>query len=600
MSRAILLTLLLAAAPLGAQQATPEAVAAAVRAEVDAAELRRHAEAIVRHQRPSGSAGENAAIDYIVETLRAEGVPVEVHTFQAYTSDPVSARIEVPGTDFTPRAITLSFSTSTRGLEAELVDLGSLRDLPELEVGTGERVALPAAVAAAPHLAAVRGRIALVSGQPRNGPTAVLQRLGALAVIYVNPEERLNDLIVTSTWGNPSLRNAHRLELLPVAQIAAGDGARLRELMAVGRQRARISTEVRTGWMPLRLAVATIPAPAGAAAPFALLGGHIDAWYHGATDEGASNAAMVSLASGFHRQRDRLRRGLVIAWWPGHSNGRYAGSTWFADQYFDRLRERGVAYLNIDGVGQTGAVRLGANTTASLAPLAEAVVRGREDVAIRPTRPGRNSDQSFNGIGLPLLQLNRTRRAEDGGYWWWHTPDDTFDKIDFEVLERDAELYADALAEILVAPQLPIDPVAEVEELGELLAARQESAGDRFDLRPVLARQRRLLEAVRAVTPAWREGMGMELDLAMLRVLRPLHRVVHSPSDPFHPDPGLTTELLPGLDPLSILAAEPPHTDRYRFAETSLLRERNRLTEALDEALREVELLRARIEGRRP
>ena len=47
--------------------------------------------------------------------------------------------------------------------------------------------------------------VAIVTGQPRNVPTAVMQQLGAVAVVFVNPEERLNDLIVTSTWGTPSL-----------------------------------------------------------------------------------------------------------------------------------------------------------------------------------------------------------------------------------------------------------------------------------------------------------------------------------------------------------------------------------------------------------
>ena len=47
--------------------------------------------------------------------------------------------------------------------------------------------------------------------------------------------------------------------------------------------------------------------------------------------------------------------------------------------------------------------------------------------SVRITPPGRNSDQSFNGVGLPLLQINHSRTSEDGGYWWWHTPDDTRD-----------------------------------------------------------------------------------------------------------------------------------------------------------------------------
>jgi hypothetical protein len=81
----------------------------------------------------------------------------------------------------------------------------------------------------------------------------------------------------------------------------------------------------------------------------------------------------------------------------------------------------------------------------------------------------------------------------------------------------------------------------------------------------------------------------------MLAVLRPVYRVMYDPVDPFHPDPGLSVGLLPGLAPVTILAEEEPSSDRYLFAETTLVRERNRLLEALDLALREAERLQARL-----
>jgi Iap family predicted aminopeptidase len=577
----------------GAASSAVQELATAVRNGITPAGLREHAEAIVRYERPSGSPGENAAIDHIVTSLREAGVPVEVHTFQAYTSDPVAAAVEVPSTGFAPEAITVAFSGAANRLEAPLVDVGTLSDLPELEVGTGERLALPDegnGVRADPRLAAVRGAIALVEGQPRNVSATVLARLGAVGVIFVNPEERLNDLIVTTTWGNPSLRNAHRLPDLPVVQVKKSAGDQLRELLAREPIRVRISAQVETGWRPLRLVVARIPGP-DPEAPFALLGGHIDAWYHGATDEGASNAAMVELAKGFHRHRDHLRRGLVVAWWPGHSNGRYAGSTWYADQFFDELRRRGVAYLNVDGIGQMGAKRFGANTTASLEQVAIDAVRNRVGVKIQPRRPGRNSDQSFNGIGLPLLQLNHSRLPEDGGYWWWHTPEDTFDKIDFEVLKTDTDLYVDALARLLAAPRFPVDLVAEVRGLGEELAARQQVAGDRLALAEVWHRHERLLDLVSALHASGGVPTTPDADLALLRILRPLHRVLYTPLDPYHPDPGVESGLLQGFSAVEILGREQPGSSRYRFAETSLLRERNRLLEALDEAIREAAAL---------
>ncbi len=594
-----------ACAPAGEREATrpadgsTAALAEAVIASVTVGGLERHARAIVTHERASGSPGENAAIDSIVASLRADGVSVEVHAFDTYASDPVSASVRVPAAGLALPAITMAYSGSAAGLSGRLVDVGSLSDLPGLEVGTGELLALEGAAALdgldRSGLPDLRGAIALVEGQPRNVPTAALALLGAAGVVFTNPEERVNDLIVTSTWGTPSLRSYHRLPRIPTVQVAKSGGDRLRALLAGGPVEAEIDAEVATGRKTLRLAVSRVEGPTPDA-PYVLLGGHIDAWYHGGTDEGASNAVMVELAKAFHAQRDHLRRGLVVAWWPGHSNARYAGSTWFADHHFEELRQRAVAYLNIDGVGQIDAVRLSSTATASMDALARRVVReatGRTELA--GSTPGRNSDQSFNGVGMPLLQFNHARSAEDGGYWWWHTPDDTYDKIDFDILRDDAALYARALAHLTADPVLPIDMVAEVEALGAHIRRRAEQSAGRFDLAGPLGRQQELLARVRALVASLPGREGPDLDRAMLGVLRPVYGVLYDPVDPFHPDPGFAVGLLPGLAPVTILAEEDPSSDRYLFAETTLVRERNRLLEALDRALEAAEDLEARL-----
>jgi hypothetical protein len=471
--------------------------------------------------------------------------------------------------------------------------------LPELEVGTGEVLALAGDASlrgpAPTALPDLRGAIALVEGQPRNVPTAALELLGVVGVIFSNPEERLNDLIVTSTWGTPSLRNYQRLPKIPTVQVTRGDGDRLRERLRAGPVTVEIDAEVRTGRTPLRLAVARIEGPSPDA-PYVLLGGHIDGWYHGGTDEGASNAAMVELARAFHANRDRLRRGLVVAWWPGHSNARYAGSTWFADHYFSELRDRAVAYLNIDGVGQIDANDVSSTATASMDGLARRVVRAAlAQDELDGSTPGRNSDQSFNGVGLPLLQFNDARSAEVGGYWWWHTPDDTSDTIDVEVRKKDAGLDVRAGAHLTTDPVLPIDLAAEVEALGTEIERRAEQSAGRLDLREAIGRQRALLDAVRALEPALPGREGVDIDRAMLAVLRPVYRVLYDPVDPFHPDPGFSVGLLPGLAPVTILAEEDPASERYLFAETTLVREKNRLLEALDTALAEAHALGSRL-----
>jgi hypothetical protein len=142
---------------------------------------------------------------------------------------------------------------------------------------------------------------------------------------------------------------------------------------------------------------------------------------------------------------------------------------------------------------------------------------------------------------------------------------------------------------------LPIDLAAEVEALGTEIERRAEQSAGRLDLREAIGRQRAVLEAVRALGPSLAGHAGVDVDRAMLAVLRPVYRVLYDPVDPFHPDPGFSVGLLPGLAPVTILAEEDPASERYLFAETTLVREKNRLLEALDTALAEAQALGSRL-----
>jgi len=578
---------------------TPADVMALIEAakqEVTVANMESELDSIVQYDRLSGSPGEFAAVEYLRQTLEAEGIHAAVDTFLAYISDPVSANVEVPGTNFAPEAITVSGSGTVRGLRGQAVDLGALSDLPPMLTETGELLSLdaqgPAGSTSSSTLPDLTGRIALVTGQPRPDPVIQLGRMGAAGIVFINPEERLNDLTVTSVWGGPSLLNYHRVPTLPVAEIKRSDGDRLRSMMASGPIRLKISTETKTGWKELRLLTATIPGRPTEDAPYVLAGGHLDAWYHGGTDNAGANVAMLETVRAFHRHRGQLERGLVMAWWPGHSNGRYAGSAWFVDNSFDELRRGAVAHVNYEGMGQIEAKRFSANATASLNGMTQDVFTGEVGDTVRITPPGRNSDQSFNGVGLPLLQLNHSRLAEDGGYWWWHTPEDTRDKVSAEVLKVDTDLYISALGRLLATPVLPLSISATVERLGSILRERQEIAADHFDLSEAIARQEELLEAVRSLEADLNTTMaGRNLDLGLVAVLRPLHRVLYTLLGAYHPDPAVSEGSLPGLNPVEMLAANDPSTDRYQFALTTLRRELPRILEAIDTARERVERL---------
>ena len=530
--------------------------------EVSPDELERHSREIVRHVRPSGSPGEFAAIDYIARELRADGISVEVHELSVYVSDPVRASFRIESgapVDFPALTQAFSASTSPSGVVAEVVDLGRGREADYSRVEA-------------------RGKLVLVDGLADPEGVQAAQNAGAVGAVFAATADRVNEMTVGPIWGTPSPGDLRLLPRIPSVAVSRDAGAEIRKRLESGPVRGRVMTEVSSGFKTLRLPVATVTAPRDPEG-FVLLGGHIDAWHHGANDEGASNAAMVEMARIAHRHRGELARGLKVAWWPGHSNGRYAGSTWYADRFWIELRDHAFAYLNIDGVGQKEASRFTAVATAELEPLARAIVKEQASVDPEVGRPGRNSDQAFYGIGLPLLQFNHERTEDIGGYWWWHTPEDTFDKIDFDILAVDTKLYVEALHRLLTEPLPPLDLSAAAAELEQILSARN---GD-LDLSPAIERARRL-EALLARIEALLAGARVDADLArrVVRTLRPVLRVMYQERGPYHQDLALEHPLLPGL------ATDPRASE---FARAHLVREMNRLVDHLDQALAEAEAL---------
>jgi N-acetylated-alpha-linked acidic dipeptidase len=81
-----------------------------------------------------------------------------------------------------------------------------------------------------------------------------------------------------------------------------------------------------------------------------VLGNHRDAWTFGAVDPNSGTTAMLELARGFGeltRQGWKPRRTIILCSWDAEEQG-LIGSTEWAEENADELREKAVAYLNVD------------------------------------------------------------------------------------------------------------------------------------------------------------------------------------------------------------------------------------------------------------
>lgn len=561
---------------------------------IDADRMMRDVEYLSTLQRHAGTEDEAKAFRYIADQCRAAGIEdVREYAFDAFLSFPIQGTLTIAGIG-PVKAKTRAFATSTKGEEI-----------------SGEIVFVPTKGGTALFSGDgshdyddidVRGKI-VISDRGRPDTILAAGRAGALCHIHywASDEDAIHEQISTTIWGTPTPETIGRLPIIPSLGVTRNDGLRIAEAAKAGGLRGTFSTVVQTEWRRVPIVVAHIPGQFSD--DFAFANGHVDSWYYGTTDNATGNAACLELARVAWQARDELARGVRVAWWTGHSQGRYAGSAWYADNCWEDLHAHAIININIDSPGARGATRydvvtMGAETERFGTEILRELT-GQHAEAERPTRAG---DQSFWGPGVPSLymllsNLPKEQWAAVGGCgmnWWWHTESDTAETADRDVLALDTRIYAATLARFCSGPVLPFTLADAAREIDDVLADYERQAAGRFDLSPA---RERAAEAIRAAegldarAAVLREINAQPDDAyaqrvvaaqkAVTRALVPLH---YTAGNRFDHDPAMPAPALQLLRDLPLLATLSPESDDARFLTTALIRKRNAVCAALREA----------------
>jgi N-acetylated-alpha-linked acidic dipeptidase len=189
----------------------------------------------------------------------------------------------------------------------------------------------------------------------------------------------------------------------------------------------------------------------GSEAPdeWVILGNHRDAWVFGGVDPSSGTAAMLEMTHSLGQllaHGIRPKRTLVICSWDGEEYA-LTGSTEWGEQYADELKQKAVAYLNVDEA--TSGKDFAGDAVGSLAPLLVEVSHGLPapsgktlydewkvsrkaelnlpqavpDAELANTRIGSGSDHTvfLNFLGIPTVGLTFT-----GPYGVYHSMYDDF------------------------------------------------------------------------------------------------------------------------------------------------------------------------------
>ncbi|MGD2142281.1 MAG: M28 family peptidase [Candidatus Bathyarchaeota archaeon] len=556
-----------------------------------------HVERLSTLDKTSGTEGERKAHEYVRMKLEEYGVPYEAYGFDSLISHPKEASIRIVSPEsLMVECITHSFSKSTpnEGLEAELVHVPVSPS--SLFTGLGDLVEQYEKIG-------VEGKITLMYGVASPAVVWAAQRAGAIGQVHICGGDILHEMIVTTVWGTPTPEAAERIPKITAVSIKRTDGGRLVGLCDKEEVKIRLKARTDTRWRRIPFTFAEIW---GYERPekFMLVHGHMDSWYVGTTDNCTGNAALLELARLLHDNRQGLKRSVKIAWWSGHSTGRYSSSTWYADNMYYDLDRNCFLSMNIDSPGVRGATELGGGGlmgTMDFINKAAKDATGIEEVE-KKAYYMRAGDQSFYGIGIPSVAVrayipdgspHKGRWiGGSGGAWWWHSAFDTLDKGDKDHLLRDMRMEALAIYRSCNSHVLPYN-FAEVAAMYEetTVDIQTKTASGTFNLNPVLDTIREMKIKSEELNKRLENFSGnpQALNDLLVEATRILTSTYYTQTGPFDQDPAYGIPHLPTLQRASRLATLDHESDEVRFLQTRMIRERNRVCNAIESVTKLIE-----------
>jgi hypothetical protein len=554
--------------------------------------------------RESGSEDERIGMQYVADQLAAFSVPHTVYTPELFLSVPVKSSLTVEGQQIRAKSPAFSASTGPGGLTGELV-----------YVPSASSAALDLLDVAPTVTMDVRGKIVLVEGYGGPPPVRTFEQQGAIGQIYVNPGVDIHWGICTTIWGAPDLDNYHRQPTTPVISINRPSGDALIARLKQGPLTVTLHTEMNEGWMQCPVIVADIP---GTEEPerFVLVHGHLDSWDVGIGDNAVGNATLLELARVLNNNRDKLARSVRIAWWSGHSTGRYGGSTWFADTFGLELARNCIAQINIDSPGCRWATEYydvsWMTETEDFCKTAIMDVTGQHAEGERPHQAG---DYSFNNIGISsffmLLSTMPREMLQEKNYYpvggcganiAWHTENDTLEIADINNLMRDLRVYIATIQRVANNPLHPFDFRKLASEFRATLDDYSLAAGSDANFEPAYEALGKLQDALHVLygysqtlaEKSVSDPAVRAFNDALLELGRELVLIHYTRQGRFRTEPAVKVPPLPDLAPAKQLPTASGH--QKNVIKTHLVRGVNRVawafetsTNAVDRALAAIE-----------
>ncbi|ALC90619.1 aminopeptidase [Bacillus sp. FJAT-18017] len=381
-------------------------------------------EYLSRTPRVAGTEAEQKAIQYVKQQFESYGYKTELQEFEFYGyTAPHTVQLQVDGfSNLEPKSFTYGLDGNVTG-ELVYAGFGSASDVADLDL---------------------TGKIALVQrGQGVSFADKVLNAAakGAEGVIIFNNAAG----VLNGTLGAPNDK------FVPVVSISQESGQALLAAVNSGtKPSATINIVGAEGGIRKSHNVIATKAPTNknkGTNDILALGAHHDSVQGapGANDDASGTSMVLELARVMKDlPTDREIRFITF----GAEELGLIGSRYYASQLSADEKERFTGYFNMDMVGSRDAGNLvinvadgNPNIVSDHAQASSARLNG----AATPLETGGSSDHvAFTEVGIPSASFIH-RPLEP----WYHTPEDTIDKISKEKLQDVAEIVGTAVYDIV-------------------------------------------------------------------------------------------------------------------------------------------------------
>ena len=569
-------------------------------------EVNKHIEYFVSlGEKWSGTPEEEKQQEYIKKVCEEYSVSLEFFEANCFIGYPVREPPRTPEKEpmmkvlfpeeRTIKGVSLAFTGSTppSGIEGELVYVGS---------GSPDDF----------EKANARGKIALIDlgGFFRGEKIAFAEENGVIGQIHINYIPYPQTGNATMVYGGPTPDTLQRLPKTPIMNIQSEDGEYLKELLKKGPVYVWMRVEGWRGWKRLRIPIATVR---GIKEPerYVMVYGHTDTWFDGATDNCAANAFMLEMARILVKLCKQLRRSVKFAFWPCHSTGMYSCSTWYVDNFWDDVKKNMIALFNCDMIGQKGATDYESKTYPEIRKHHSQIIKEilGQDVDVKIKGGGKSGDDSFRGAGIPtisdVVSLLKEEREKlpYGSNWWWHTVEDTIDKVDMK--GPGATQFKVYIAEVLSLCNLEVYPfefISTANMITNELRDLKSKGGGSLSLETIISRAGELKEKTEELDRMARDFASMkkptgkevecinELNNCSIKLSRTLNPIIYATTrygqDPYS---NYQPKLIPILHSIKELALMSPDSGAFKALKKKLVRSRNKVADALDEAIQTID-----------